>query len=50
MNFSISTYKEERQYVYDLFKDKSWVKIGNHVPEINARITFLKAICNMSSW
>lgn len=44
MNFNIHTYPQERQLVWDLFKDKHWVTEGNIVNTIEGRTHFLKEI------
>jgi len=44
MNFNISTYPIERQYVWNLFKNKPWVKIGSIENTIDGRIHFLREI------
>lgn len=44
MNFNINTYKSERQMVYDIFKDKPFVKIGKIENNINGRTNFLRDI------
>jgi hypothetical protein len=44
MNFNISTFRQERQYVYDLFKDKKWVTKGNAENTIEGRTNFLRDI------
>ena len=41
MNFSIGTYPLERQKVWDLFKDKSWVTCEDPVNSLEGRKTFL---------
>jgi hypothetical protein len=45
MNISVHTHKE-RDFVYNLFKDKPWVKTENCVYETNARRRFLENIRN----
>jgi hypothetical protein len=46
MNFSINTFPVERQFIWDLFKDASYVTIGNAVPTIEGRRVFLEEIRN----
>ena len=44
MNFNIDTFPTERKYVYDLFKDRDYVTIGETVNTLNGRIEFLREI------
>jgi hypothetical protein len=44
MNFNINTYPNERQFVWDLFKNKEYVTIGNIVNTIEGRTNFLREI------
>jgi hypothetical protein len=44
MNFNISTFPNERQYVYNLFCNKDYVTIGKIVNTINGRTNFLREI------
>lgn len=44
MNFNISTYKREREIVWNLFKTKKWVTTGNIVNTTAGRTNFLKDI------
>lgn len=44
MNFNINTYKQERQHVWNLFKTKKWVTIGNDIKTIEGRTNYLKEI------
>ncbi len=46
MNFDVSTYPAERQYVWNAFKDKSWVTVGNTVNTLDGRRNFLREIRN----
>lgn len=46
MNFSVGTYPQERQRVWDLFKDMSWVSKGVHAPTLEGRKAFLREIRN----
>ena len=46
MNFNISTYPQERQQVYDMFKDKEWVTHGNIENTLEGRTRFLRDIRN----
>jgi len=48
MNFDTSTYPVERQYVWNLFSKKSWVKIGSIQNTIEGRINFLREIKSSS--
>ena len=44
MNINISTYPSERQVVWDLFKDREWITIGQIETTINGRTNFLREI------
>jgi len=44
MNFSISTYPQERQYVYNLFENKPYVTKGNSENTMEGRRKFLQEI------
>lgn len=44
MNINISTYPAERQLVWDLFKDKVWVTVGQIENTIEGRTNFLRDI------
>ena len=44
MNINIGTYPQERQLVWDLFKDKSWITVGNIEISIEGRTKFLRNI------
>jgi hypothetical protein len=44
MNFNVNTYLQERPYVYDLFKDRSYVTIGETINTLDGRIEFLREI------
>jgi hypothetical protein len=46
MNFSVSTYPAERQQVWDMFKDKPWVTVGEPVNTLDGRRNFLSEIRN----
>jgi hypothetical protein len=46
MNFNVSTYPQERQDVYYLFKDKEWVTKGTIENTLEGRTTFLREIRN----
>lgn len=46
MNFSVGTYPAERQRVWDMFKEKSWVTVGEPVNTLEGRRTFLREIRN----
>lgn len=46
MNMSIGTYPTERQKVWDMFKDKSWVSVGTPVNTIEGRRSFLRDVRN----
>lgn len=46
MNFSIRTYPSDRQPCFDMFKDKSWVSVGNSVNTLDGRRTFLQELRN----
>jgi hypothetical protein len=46
MNFAINTYPQERQLVYDLFKDKDWVIKDHCIPDVSSRKKFLTNIRN----
>jgi hypothetical protein len=44
LNFSINTYPVLRKYVFNKFKDMSWVKLGETVPTIEGRKKYLREI------
>lgn len=44
LNFNISNYPIERQFVYNLFSDKNWVKSGNIDVSIDGRRKFLEEL------
>jgi hypothetical protein len=44
LNFSVNTFPWVRNLVYDKFKSENWVKIGNPVPTIDGRKTYLREI------
>jgi hypothetical protein len=44
MNFNVNTFYEEREKVYNWFKDKEWVTIGNIQNTIEGRKIFLREI------
>ena len=44
MNFNINTYPIERNAVYDLLKDRSYVTIGETINTLDGRIQFLREI------
>ena len=44
MNFNINTFPEERQQVYNMFKDKKWVTIGHIKNTLEGRKQFLRDI------
>lgn len=44
LNFNISTYPVERQFVYNLFSDKNWAKSGNIDVSIEGRRKFLEEL------
>ena len=46
MNFDINTYKNERSYCFNLFKDKKWVTNGSNLKTMNGRRHFLQEIRN----
>jgi len=46
MNFNISTYPEERQPLYNKFKDVSWVTRGKIDNSLEGRTSFLREIRN----
>jgi hypothetical protein len=46
MNFSIGTYPQERQPVFDMFKDKSWVTVGQSVMTHQGSETYLHTLRN----
>ena len=46
MNFSIPTYPAERQPVFDMFKDKSWVHSESSVNTLEGRKGYLRQIRN----
>jgi hypothetical protein len=46
MNFSVGTYPEERQRVWDMFKDKHWVLTAPNVVTLEGRKAFLREIRN----
>ena len=44
MNFQVHTYPSERKPVYDMFKDKTWVTVGNIENTLRGRTRFLRDI------
>ena len=44
INFNISNYPNERQFIFDKFKNESWIKIGNVENSIDGRTNFLRDI------
>ena len=44
MNFNVNTFVTEREMVYNLFKDKKWVTIGNIENTLQGRKRFLREI------
>lgn len=44
LNFKISTYVQEREYLYNRFKNESWVKVGEIEDTIYGRTKFLQDI------
>jgi len=46
MNFAIQTYPAERKTVWNMFKDVSWVTVGNAEPTLEGRRKFLEDIRN----
>jgi tRNA A37 threonylcarbamoyladenosine synthetase subunit TsaC/SUA5/YrdC len=44
MNFNINTYPIERQYVFNLFHNKSWVSVGSIENTLEGRTQFLREI------
>jgi hypothetical protein len=42
INFNISNYPTERQFVFDKFKNENWIKIGEVESSIKGRIKFLR--------
>jgi hypothetical protein len=48
MNFSIGTYPTQRQKVWDMFKDKSWVTCEQPINSMEGRKTFLSSARNHS--
>ena len=44
MNFNINTYPQERQVVYNLFCDKTWVTIGETINSLEGRTSFLRDV------
>ena len=46
MNFNIDTFPMERQSVFDMFKNNSWVTVGNIENSISGRTNFLREIRN----
>jgi hypothetical protein len=46
MNFSVGTYPSVRQHVWDLFKEKSWVTVGQPVNTLDGRRDFLREVRN----
>ena len=44
MNFNISNYPIERQFVFDKFKNENWVVIGDIGTSLDSRIKFLQDI------
>lgn len=46
MNFNIKTYPQERQIVFDMFKNNTWVTVGDIENSISGRTNFLREIRN----
>jgi Exostosin family len=46
MNFSVKTYPEEREHVWNLFSSKPWVTKGEHTPTMEGRTEFLRDMRN----
>jgi hypothetical protein len=46
MNFNISTYRQERQGVYDIFKNKDWVFKQSQLITNEGHIDYLKSMRN----
>ena len=44
LNFNISTYPYERNYIYQKFKNENWVTTGNNDTTLDSRIKFLRDI------
>lgn len=44
MNFQIHTYPQEREPVYNMFKDKPWVTVGSAEHTLNGRLRYLRDI------
>ena len=44
MNFNINTFPQERQYVYNLFKNKEWVEEGKIENTLSGRTNFLREV------
>lgn len=44
MNFHIHTYPQEREPVYNMFKNKSWVTVGSAEHTLNGRLRYLRDI------
>lgn len=44
MNFNINTYPLERNYVYNILKDRAYVTIGEIINTLDGRIQFLREI------
>ena len=44
MNFNINNYSQERQYIWDFFKNEKWITIGNIVNTIEGRTQFLREL------
>ena len=44
MNFQIHTYPQERQPVYNMFKDKPWVTVGSAEHTLRGRLRYLRDI------
>lgn len=44
LNFDVSTYKQEREYVLNFFKNEKWVKIGKIENTLEGRRLFLSEI------
>jgi len=44
MNFQINTYPQERELVYNMFKNKPWVTVGSAEHTLNGRLRYLRDI------
>ena len=48
MNFSVSTYPDERGHVWEMFREKDWVTVGETFASLEGRKTFLTEMRNHS--